>query len=217
MRLVHFLLPGLLVLAGTTHSLGQAVSTPTAAPMTIPTEPAPDRLLLKIGLNAGRAVRYTGYYGLSARLPVSVGAEYALSPTFTLYGQFDVDFSLSRNNAYFGDRDFAVPAGALGVGARYYYNQAGRARHNRPHGTFVGNYLGLEAHTEVRQRYGIRNDVAPSLNVLWGMQRRWGRNFLFDLNAGLGLGPYRSDSYLGYSTTDLNIVTQLNLGVYFGR
>lgn len=214
MLLIRSLLPGLLMLAGTIYSRGQSV--PSAA---TPAEPAPDRLLLKVGLNAGRAIRYTGYYGLSARLPLSVGAEYALNSKFTVYGQVDADFRLSKNNAYLGDRDFIVPAGGLGIGARYYYNQAGRERHNRPHGAFAGNYLALEAHTELRQRYGLRNDVSPSLNAVWGMQRRLGRNFLFDLNAGIGLGPHRSDSNLGYSpnNTNLNITTQLNFGVYFGR
>lgn len=214
MLLIRFLLPGLLVLAGTTYSLGQSVP---SAPVS--TDTAPDKLLLKVGLNAGRAIRYTGYYGLSARLPLSVGAEYALNSKFTLYGQADVDFRLFKNNTYGGDGEFAIPAGGLGIGARYYYNQAGRERHNRPHGAFVGNYLALEAHTELRQRNGLRNDVAPSLNAVWGMQRRLGRNFLFDFNAGLGLGPHRSDSNLGYSpnNSNLNITTQLNLGVYFGR
>lgn len=214
MLFIRSLLPGLLVLAGTIYSCGQAAPSVTA-----PTEIAPNRLLLKVGLNAGRAIRYTGYYGLAARLPLSVGAEYALSSKFTLYGQVDADFRLLRNNAYFGDRDFIIPAGGLGIGARYYYNQAGRERHNRPHGAFTGNYLALEAHTELRQRYGLRNDVSPSLNAVWGMQRRLGRNFLFDFNAGLGLGPHRRDSNLGYSPTNsnLNITTQLNFGVYFGR
>ncbi|MGY3088219.1 hypothetical protein ACVWYF_001252 [Hymenobacter sp. UYAg731] len=212
MLLIRSLLPGLLLLAGTTYSQGQSASS-------APTETAPDRLLLKVGLNAGRAIRYTGYYGLAARLPLSVGAEYAISSKFTLYGQVDADFRLFKNNAYLGDRDFFIPAGGLGVGERYYYNQTGRERHNRPHGAFVGNYLALEAHTELRQRYGLRNDAASSLNAVWGMQRRIGRNFLFDFNAGIGLGPYRHDSNLGYSpnNSDLNITTQLNLSVYFGR
>ena len=215
MVLIRFLLPSLLVLAGTVYCHGQVAPAPEA----IPSAAAPDKLLLKVGLNAGRAFRYTGYYGLSARLPLSVGAEYALSPKFTLYGQLDADFRLFRDHTRLGDQDFIVPAGGLGIGARYYYNQAGRERHNRPHGAFVGNYLALEAHTEVRQRFGLRNDVAPSLNAVWGMQRRLGRSFLFDFNAGVGLGPYRNDSALGYSSgsSDLNITTQLNLGVYFGR
>ena len=214
MFLIRFLLPGLLLLADTTCSQGQSAPAATA-----PTETAPDRLLLKVGLNAGRAIRYTGYYGLAARLPLSVGAEYALSSKFTLYGQLDADFRVLKDNPYLGDRNFVIPAGGLGIGARYYYNQAGRERHNRPHGAFVGNYLALEAHTELRQRYGLRNDVSPSLNAVWGMQRRLGRSFLFDFNAGLGLGPHRRDSNLGYSpnNSNLNITTQLNLGVYFGR
>ena len=220
MRLVHSLLPGLLVLASPISGLGQPVTPPPASSTgaaTVPAEATPHKLLLKVGLNAGRSLRYGGFYGLAARLPVSVGAEYSLSRRFTLYGQLDTDFRLSSQNTFYGDQHFVIPTGALGVGVRYYYNQAGRERQNRPHGTFVGNYLGLEAHTELRQRYGVRNDVAPGLNLLWGMQRRLGRNFLFDFNAGAGLTPYRSDTNVGYSTSGLNITTQLNLGVYFGH
>lgn len=220
-----FLLSGFLLLASATLSLGQTVpAPPEATPVSLtaaavaPSEATPDRLLLKIGLNAGRSLRWGGYYGLAARLPVSLAAEYALSSKVTVYGQLDADFRLSRQNAYFGDQDFFIPTGALGVGARYYYNQAGRERHNRSHGPFVGNYLALEAHAEGRQRYGNRNDLAPGLNLLWGMQRRLGRNFLFDFNAGAGLGPLRTDSYIGYSNGgNLNITTQFNLGIYFGR
>lgn len=217
MRLLPSLILGSLL---SSPVLSFAQSAPAAPEASVPAAEAPSqKLLLKVGLNAGRALRYGGYYGLSVRLPLSVGAEYALSSKFTVYGQLDAEFRLGRRNEYFGDQDFAIPAGALGVGARYYYNQAGRARHNRAHGPFVGNYLALEAHTERRQRYAQLADVAPSLNLLWGMQRRLGRNFLFDFNAGAGLGPRRSDSYLGYSSPEgnLNITTQLNLGIYFGR
>ena len=216
MRLPYCLLLAGLLLASPGISPAQTAPAGPVAPPSTSAAPSP-RVLLKVGLNAGRAVRYGGYYGLSARLPLSVGAEYLLSPKFTLYGQLDADFRLSRRNEYFGDQRFAIPSGAVGVGARYYYNQAGRARQGRPHGPFVGNYLALEAHTEVRRRNEQSPDVAPSLNLLWGAQRRLGRSFLFDFNAGLGLGPRRSDSYLGYSSSNLNVVTQVNLGVYFGR
>ena len=218
MRILHPFLLCILLLIGAARSAAQTM--PAAAPLPSAgpaAEAAPDKPLLKIGLNAGRAVRYGGYYGLSARLPLSVGVEHLLSPKFTLYGQLHADFRLARRNEYFGDQNFAIPSGALGMGARYYYNQAGRAQRERPHGPFVGNYLALEAHTEVRRRQMQSTDVAPSLNLLWGTQRRLGRNFLFDFNAGLGLGPQRSDSYLGYSSGSLNVITQLNLGVYFGR
>ena len=218
---MHFqypLLSGFLLLTAAVASRAQTA--PVAEPVAASVPEAPQRLLLKVGLNAGRAVRYGGYAGLTARLPVAVGAEYALNPKFTVYGQFDSDFRLARQSPYFGDQNFLVPAGALGVGVRYYYSQADRARQNRPHGSFVGNYLALEAHTELRQRYGLRPDVAPGLNLVWGMQRRLSRNFLFDFNAGAGLAPYRSDSNIGYSSgvpSALNITTQLNLGVYFGH
>ena len=108
---------------------------------------------MKVGLNAGRAFRNGGPYGAASRLPVTLGAEYLLSPTFTLYGQLDTDFDLFARETLSGERSPLIPAGALGVEARYYYNQAGRARNKRAHGPFVGNYLALEAHTELRRGY----------------------------------------------------------------
>ena len=223
MRLLRSILSNLLFFAGATTAFGQTEATSPAV-LATPVEPAETAarpLLLKVGLNAGRALRYGGYYGLSARLPVTVGAEYALSPKFTVYGQADIDFRLStKQDNFYGDQYFVVPSGAIGVGARYYYNQAGRAQHNRAHGPFVGNYLALEAHTEMRRRYKLPADVSPGLNVVWGMQRRLSRSFLFDFNAGLGVSPVRSDTNLGYSSQaagSMNFTTQFNLGIYFGR
>jgi hypothetical protein len=119
------------------------------------------------------------------------------------------------------------------VGGRYYYNQEGRAQHGRARGSFVGNYLAAELHTEMLRTaefvvtspypslegyYAYRTDYTPTLNLLWGMQRRLGHNFLFDLNAGVGVGPTRSDAHFGgYSAGGLNLSTQINLGVYFGH
>ena len=222
MRFLSSLLPGLLFLASATAASGQtAAVSPAALPPPVEVAEAATRpLLLKVGLNAGRALSYGGYAGLAAQLPVSVGAEYALSRKFTLYGQVDADFRLLGRQEIPSDRSFIIPRGAVGVGARYYYNQAGRARHNRAHGPFVGNYLALEAHTEVLRRFNQPTAFSPALNAVWGMQRRLGRHFLFDFNAGLGLSPVRSDASLGYSSRALgsvNITTQLNLGIYFGR
>lgn len=229
MRILPALLASLLLLAGTMPSLAQTTPIPAttsdgvpaqpASTPAIPTEAVPNKILLKVGVNAGRAFRWGGYYGATAQLPVSVGAEYALSPAFTVYGQLDSDFRLTSQSAYFGDRGLAVPTGALGLGGRYYYNQAGRAQHNRAHGLFIGNYLALEAHAELKRRYGndLHNDLTPSLHAVWGMQRRLSRNFLVDFNVGAGLSPHLNDALTGYATSGLNITTQFNLGIYFGR
>ncbi|GAA4016466.1 hypothetical protein GCM10022408_32430 [Hymenobacter fastidiosus] len=162
---------------------------------------------------------------------MAVGAEYVLSSRFTLYGQLEADFALARQDTYFQERNPLIPTGALGIGGRYYYNQAGRAQHNRAHGNFIGNYLAVEVHTE-RQRYfryqggsplspyspfSLHRRYTPTLNVLWGMQRRLGRSFLFDCNAGVGLGARRSEANIGYSSGAFNPSLQVNLGLYFGK
>jgi hypothetical protein len=211
----------LLVLSLTSHvSLGQTAADSISS----------RRLQLRAGLNAGRFFRSLGYYG--GRLPLSVGAEYSLRPNLSLYAQADAELGVPRLTSYFGERLPLVPTGALSLGARYYYNQAGRRQNGRAHGAFVGNYLALEAHTEMQQRFLLREvspafpsgkyelltNYSPSLNLLWGMQRRLGRSFLFDLNAGIGLSPKRSDAHFGgYSSGVFNASTQINLGIYFGR
>jgi hypothetical protein len=207
-----------LLVASATCSLGQTAPVSPAAAATVPAEPAaaPDKLLLKVGVNAGRAFRWGSYEGWISRVPVSAAAEYALSSKFTVYTQLDADISLRRRVSYYGERSNLLASGAVGVGGRYYYNQAGRARNNRAHGPFIGNYLAVEAHTEVRRLYNQTAEFGPSINLLWGMQRRINRSLLFDLNAGIGLGANRSDAVLGTpgSTT---ITTQLNASLYFGR
>jgi hypothetical protein len=224
MRIICPFLPSLLLLASTT--IGHAQTVPPAAPTTLPAtttaaldlpaEAPTHPLLLKVGLNAGRALQWGGYHGLLSQVPVSVGAEYSLNSKFTLYSQLDADVGLPRRYSFSGDRSNLITSGAVGLGGRYYYNQAGRARHNRPHGPFIGNYLGLEAHVEMRRYYGPQFDFAPAFNAVWGMQRRLNRNFLFDFNAGVGLGPTRN--YIsGFTPSHTTITTQFNLSLYFGR
>ena len=225
----YFLLPGLLV-AGLTSFAQPAVS------LAVPEKPADaptDRLQVRVGLNAARALRHGSYYGFISRVPVSVGAEYALNRHISLYTQVDAELGLFRHDPFRKIDQPLVPTGALSIGGRYYYNQEGRARHDRAQGSFVGNYLAVELHTEMLRTpefvvttpypnldgyHTYRTDYTPTLNLLWGMQRRLGRNFLFDLNAGVGVGPTRSDAHFGgYSAGGLNLSTQINLGVYFGR
>lgn len=230
-RPFRFLLPGLLLLISSALSLAQNALPSNAAPADVPAEA--DKLQLRVGLNAARVFRHSSYQGLLSRVPLSVGAEYALSRRFTLYGQVEADIELFRNDPGRNLTKPLLPTGALSVGTRYYYNQEGRAQHNRASGLFVGNYLAVELHTEklsypdfvvtrpypaLEGYYTTRTDYAPTLNLLWGMQRRISRNFLFDFNAGVGVGAKRNDAHFGgYSSGPLNLSTQINLGIYFGR
>ncbi|WP_125921706.1 hypothetical protein [Hymenobacter lapidarius] len=225
MRTLRLFLPGVLLVASTARSSAQTAPAPAATPGAAPslptagpapTDAASDKLLLKVGLNAGRAITMGGYDGFLGRVPLSVGAEVALSSKFTLYGQADADFSL-RRPTFNGERSNLIPSGAIGLGGRYYYNQVGRARNNRAHGQFIGNYLGLEAHAEMRRLYGRSVETMPSLNLLWGMQRRINRSLLFDINAGIGAGASYNGATLGLSSAPFTFTTQLNASLYFGR
>ncbi len=209
------MLSGLFILAGTAASYGQnALPAPaTTSPSATSAEPAPHKLLLKAGLNAGRSMRLTNLDGWSGRVPISLASEYSLGSKFTLYGQFDTDIALLRLPSDVGSG--LVHTGAIGVGGRCYYKQQNRSQANMAHGLFVGNYLGLEMHNEL-QRYGNFLRTGPSLNALWGMQRRLSDKFLFDFNAGIGYGP-NSLANTGYSTPAGTIATQFNMSVYFSN
>lgn len=196
----------LLALPVLTHAQAPAPPTETPIPAAA-TPPAPRRLLLKLGLTPSRLLPQYRYSGFNWVVAPSVGAEYQLGPHVSLYGQADVDFSLSHRDYYLSgtrEKEALVHSGALGLGLRYYYNQAGRERHNRAHGAFQGNYLALEALTELdRIRYFLydnisypypgtesveyRTQASPLLNVYWGLQRRLGKHFLYDVNAGVGV------------------------------
>jgi hypothetical protein len=221
MRLVRSLLPATLLLASTGLSHGQ--TTPTEPLTQVPAQTAvadegsQSKMLLKVGLNAGRAFQWGGYAGWLSKVPITVGTEYAINSKFTLYGQLDTDFGVPFRTSYYGERSNLVPSGAIGLGGRYYYNQEKRALRGRAHGRFIGNYVGLELHTEMRRLYGRQVEFSPALNAVWGLQRRLSPYFLLDLNAGVGLGPNRNYANLATMSGPLTITTQLNLGIYFGR
>ena len=206
---------------------------------------APRRLLLKLGLTPSRLLPQYRYNGFNWVVAPSLGAEYQLGPHVTVYGQADVDFTLSHRQYYLAgaaEQAALVHSGAIGLGLRYYYNQQGRERHNRAHGSFVGNYLALEATTELeRVRYydysydyttnpnpttfasEYRTQTTPLLNVYWGLQRRLGPHFLYDFNVGAGIiakpisyyyhAYYRKDRPLYYLDGDFAI----NVRLYFVR
>lgn len=239
MRCYRLFLPGPLLLAATTLSFGQTVTPPSPPEVTV-TEATPDRLLLKVGLNAGRALSWSGYNGLMTHAAVAVGAEYLLNSRFTLYSQVDADVALGRNSYYHGEGNGLISSGAVGIGGRYYYNQAGRVQHNRAHGPFVGNYLALEATTELNRRQfelydytssyyptpyttEYRTQVTPLVTVQWGWQRRVGQHFLYDAGIGLGLlarpATYSYYPYSGHFDTLYRFESTLaiNLRLYFVR
>ena len=241
------LLAALLVLPGLLPGLALAQAPASATSETAVatfTDPTPRRFLLKAGLTPSRLIPQYRARGFNWKLAPSVGAEFLLAPHLTLYGQAEVDFSLGQRNYdnYFFAPNPAVAlvhSGAIGVGTRYYYSQEARARRNRAHGSFVGNYVALEAATELHRRpfvlydyafsssptaYTIdyRTQVMPVVTALWGMQRRLGRHFLYDASAGLALLArpidyyyYRSNFRNSQALYRFETSLAVNLRVYF--
>ena len=227
----------LLALPELAHAQEPTIPTETVV-TTAAAEPAPRRLLFKAGLAPSRLIPQYRYADGWAIAP-SLGAEYQLGPHVSLYGQAEVDFLVGQRR-YYGlgnpSKEALVHTGAVGVGLRRYYNQEGRARRNRAHGPFVGNYYALEATTELNRREFYRYDpqgvslgvdtdhriqATPLLTAHWGMQRRLGQHFLYDANIGLGLlaQPYTYSFYSYGRNFDtlyrLESTLALNLRLYF--
>ncbi|MCC2545597.1 hypothetical protein LJY25_04010 [Hymenobacter sp. BT175] len=227
MRFPQFLLPGLLLLAASTSALSQSTSSPAPELSALPDTP-PRKVLVKLGLNVARGLSYGGYEGLRASIPVVTGIEYSVSPGFTLYSQLGVDVSVPTYRSFYR-QNAVTPSASLSLGGRYYYNQAARARNNKPHGPFVGNYLAFQANLDrfrsplsatfrPEGRWPMRTTYAPGVTMLWGMQRRLGSNFLFDLSTGLGVsGNVSGTAMPGYTTVNINFTPQVNLGFYLAR
>jgi hypothetical protein len=155
--------------------------------------------LFKLGVTPTRWVPQYRYNGFQFRISPSIGLERQLTSAATIYALAEVDFLTRRGEHYIGGKEALVHTGAVGIGGRYYYNQAGRERHQRARGSFVGNYVALEAMTELdrRQLIGVDDNgnivpayqmlVMPLLNAYWGLQRRPGKHFLYDINTGVGI------------------------------
>jgi len=197
-------------------ALPEASTAPTIA------TPTSHRALFKLGLGLDRGFEYGGYSGLI--VPVTVGVERHLTSAFSLYGNLTAALRLSRTRRYSYLQPVPfVSRSIIAVGGRYYYNQAGRLKHGRATGPFIGNYLALQASTDVTPsfRYNsldryIYYDFS-ALSVLWGMQRRLGSLFVYDLNAGIGLANSRLilkyDNHSGFYRPHrrLELLPELNL------
>ncbi|GGF05372.1 hypothetical protein [Hymenobacter cavernae] len=198
-------LSGAALLAVLTRALpSQAQTAPAevaAAPIMDP--PTSHRALVKLGLGLDRGLAYNGYSGLI--VPVTLGVERPLTSAFSFYGNFTAAFRLVRTIRYcYPQPAPLIRRSIIAVGGRYYYNQASRIRHGHGTGSFSGNYLTLQASTDVNpifryaslERY-IYYDFS-ALSALWGMQRPLGSLFVYDLNAGVGLA--NNGRFLTYDT-----------------
>jgi len=199
MRNLAFLTAGYIAV-GLVSIVGEANAQEVSGPVSAVSLPIFEpHMLFKLGVAPTRWVPQYRYNDFQFRISPSIGLERQITPALTLYALAEIDFLTRRANYYWGEKEALVHTGAIGIGARYYYNQAGRERHQRARGPFVGNYLALEALTELDRKLltGLDNNgnivpaynvqAMPLLNAYWGLQRRPSKHFLYDINTGVGI------------------------------
>lgn len=87
------------------------------------------------------------------------------------------------------------------IGGRYYYDQPRRIRKGKSANNFSANYLSLQFDNIIQIRVNYSKDdeqqsiSKPTINLLYGIQRRLGKFGYFDLNGG-----FRYDE-INYNTT----------------
>ncbi len=190
-------------------------------------QPAPPRILLKAGLSLTHFSYSSGGQTWRVVVPLSVGAEYRLSPRLGFYGQADADLQASRTatRRRFGQAN-ALPSAAVGLGMRYYYNQPGKGQPLRNHNLY-GSYLALEGNierNEIAAKYLTTNlarrqtptSLTPGVYAYWGMQHRLRRAMLYDINAGLGLQAPPYYNYESIAPAHYNLTAQVNVRLYWG-
>ena len=190
---------------------------------------APPKVLLKVGLSLTHFSYSSGGQNQTWRLvvPLSVGAEYRLSPRLAMYAQADADLQASRavTRRRSGQAN-ALPSAAVGLGMRYYYNQPGKGQPARGHSLY-GSYLALEGsieRTEITAKYLTTNlsrrqtptSLTPGVYAYWGTQHRLRRAMLYDVNAGVGLQAPPYYNYESITPTRYNLTAQVNLRLYWG-
>ncbi|RTQ53677.1 hypothetical protein EJV47_02770 [Hymenobacter gummosus] len=184
----------------TSTALAQQADTPpptpapaaAPAPLVAPALTAPPATLFKLGLDAPRL--WLGYWGVG--VPLYAGVERQLGRHFSLTGDVNVGVGFGG-----GRRGPELQRFGGALGTRYYYGQARRLRKGKSVAALSGTYLQLQVASEFEGRllydYPYNQRLyrhTPSLELLWGYQRRLGRYGFMDVGAGLKL--WRTDSYL---------------------
>ncbi len=208
----------------------------TAAPAALPAVPAPadspvssPRFLFKSGLRLTHLFYLPDRLSWQLVLPMSFGLEYRLTPRFSVFAQAEADVAAGRAPRGRRGGNLVPGSGAsLGLGGRYYFNQA-RIRCVGAPAECWGNYLSLETNTDLSAAGRLRGArgrgrgrgsrsltrLTPSVFALVGTQHAGpGRRLLYDLSAGLGLEappPYTAE---GGGSPTWNVAAQVNLRVY---
>lgn len=200
----------------------------SATPATTPTAVLP-RFLLKGGLQLTHLFYLPDHLGWQLVFPASLGFEYRLTPGFSLLARAEADVATGRApRGRRGGSQAPASGAALGLGARYYFNQS-RARCAGTPAERWGSYVAFETNTDLsaagRLRGGSRSRkrgassltrFTPSIFALVGAQHRGpGRHLLYDLSAGLGLEappPYTVEATI---SRPWEMASQVNLRVYF--
>lgn len=183
----------------------------------------PPRLLLKTGLRLTHLSYSPGRQTWQLIVPASAGAEYRLTPRFSIYSFAEADLQASHLVARHRQVPSAIPSAGLSMGLRYYYDQPRRPGPYRA-GELYGNYVALEGSVErdeVAARYvnqlrqQLPTSLTPSVYALWGTQHQFRRFVLYDLNAGLGIQtpPYYSFERVGSAHYD--VAVQVNIRIYY--
>ncbi len=107
---------------------------------------------------------------------------------------------------------FDSPAVYASVHGKYYYNQEDRLRRSRPLSFNAGNFFGVKAKYTTPNLAGEAKTWHTMLVAFhWGMQRKMGRHFLYQLTIGVGGAVDLEDK----TTTHVTLYPDFNFRVSY--
>jgi hypothetical protein len=108
------------------------------------------------------------------------------------------------------------------IAGRYYYDQARKIRRGKSANNFSANYLSLQIDNLIQFRINYSKidvdqpDSKPTINILYGIQRRLGQFGYFDWNAGIRYDEINYNSDIKpVRKTPLALVTNFSIGLGF--
>jgi len=182
-----------------------------------------EKTLIKVGASLPLPA-WGGAIGLMGGIGTEFGLERKLTPSFSV--QALMTGQIYRNGDIATHYSASVP-----VSLRYYYAMARRIRNGRGANNFSGNYLGLQVNNTLFGNqhydqlyfsggvYGTRRanaysgfELASSVALQWGLQRRIGRRGYLEANFTVPIHPILTQRRIPRYFAPFGVTVKVGLG-----
>lgn len=169
----------------------------------------PARLMFKMNLAKSLFSReIIGVGVLSEGRPIEFGAEYKLSPAFSIGAYASVTPGFQITSIFSESRRPKFSSASMEV--RWYHDMKKRIRSGRSANNFGGKYFGLETTALLNSLYAGNTWSTQQVALRYGLQQRFMRNGYFDISLGAGIS---GNSYIFRDQISFSIDQRVSAGL----